>query len=155
MEDAASRRERNLYDPFRRAVASALPEGRGEGERNAALVGDAGKLLVVRIEFDTVGVPHGKLAFHVAAVGAAGLWVPRPAALRIEPVELAFQNAGGHAPRVAFEVAIDVVGVSLRFGERPVEKETVDSDLPELTSKRFCLVNEVSAPRGVPVLSPC
>jgi hypothetical protein len=79
-------------------------------------------------------MPHWKLLLGVSPLGAARGRIPSPTALRVEPVELALQLAGGYRPDVTRKIAIDVIGMHFCFDERAVEENILDPNAPKLLS---------------------
>lgn len=141
-------------DAFRLVIPAPLAKSGRERERVSLIVGNAGELVVVRVEFDPVGMPHRKLFLSVPTVGTSFLRVLGPALFRVDLVELPLELAGRDPLGIGLEVSIDVVRMGLRFGKRPVEIDLLDADRPELIAHRFRPAGEVFAPLGVPILSP-
>ena len=119
----------------------------------AKLVADAAaeaKSGYVRIQFDPIAMPHGKLAFGIAAVRSARGRVPSPHLVRIEAIELLRQIPGCELHQVANKVSVDVVGMIFILHERAVGEDFADANLPKLAGENLQSADKLLAPSGIP-----
>ena len=86
----------------------------------------------MRVELDSIAVPHRKLPLLVAAVAPPTPGIPGPDLVRVQKIQLPLEFAARELPQVAFEIAVDVVRMILVLCERAVDENLRDADLPEL-----------------------
>src|SRR3954447_219797 len=107
---------------------------------------------MVRIELDTVAVPHWELWLCRAPVLTQASRAPSPDLVRIQVVE-----GGRQAPReelaaVALEIAVNVVRVILLLHKGPFDVIVFVPPLPMLLNQPLQVVDEVCPPLLIPCL---
>ena len=84
------------------------------------------------VEFDAILMPHRELLLGRGAGNAPCGRIPCPDLEFIQRVQSALEIAAGKGHDVALEVSVDVVRPGFGFGERSVEEDLGDADLPQL-----------------------
>ena len=92
----------------------------------SAFISNSTELTVVRIEFDAIRVPHGKLSLCIATIRPPFSRIPRPAIVRIEQIQLALQLAACQSLQFALEIAVDVVWMLFILDKRPVDEDLLN-----------------------------